>query len=259
MANGGNSPGRLTWNVPITNPDGTPTNEFMRKWQAQAAVNAAIPDFSNAAAVSTALDFIGADPGDMLARGAAAWEAVAAGSSGQVLTSVGATAPVWADVAALLEQIGATQGDILYRNATEWVVLAPGTAGYVLETGGAAADPSWVAPGGGSARCGFIAQLRTTSGNFTIADDAVNNILLLLRTGGGTPTIKMPPTPWDGQQVMVMVDEFQTYNPTIIANTGQTVRTPPVSSWTQGENQYWLAIWDATDMIWRTPGVQAPT
>lgn len=257
MANG-NDPGRLTWNVPITNPDGTPTNEFMRKWQAQATVNAAIPDLADAAAVSTVLDFIGSASGDILARGASMWKTLAAGTDGKVLRTKGAALPEWDTVAALLDQVASTQGDILYRNATGWVALAPGTAGFVLESGGAAANPSWVAPGGGSARCGFIGQPITVAGSFTIADDAVNNILVLLRFGGGTPTITMPAAPWNGQQVMVMVDEFQTYNPTIIGNSGQTVRSPPLSSWTAGQDEYWLAIWDATDAIWRTPGVKAP-
>ena len=48
----------LTWNVPITNKDGTPTNEFMRKWLQQQAQNTGIPTGANptATAADTAVN-----------------------------------------------------------------------------------------------------------------------------------------------------------------------------------------------------------
>lgn len=47
--------------------------------------------------LSEVLDFIGsASHGDMLYRGASGWARLAAGTAGQVLTSAGAAAPVWA-------------------------------------------------------------------------------------------------------------------------------------------------------------------
>jgi len=39
-----NSVDPLNWRVPITNADGTPTNEFMRKWGQQAITNGSVPD-----------------------------------------------------------------------------------------------------------------------------------------------------------------------------------------------------------------------
>lgn len=52
--------------------------------------------------------------------------------------------------AALDSALGSTQGSVLYRGASGWSALAPGTNGYVLSTNGPGANPSWVAPSGGS-------------------------------------------------------------------------------------------------------------
>lgn len=83
----------LTWNVPITNSNGTPTPEFMRKWQLQ-QVRIATPaggGLTTAAQVSTALDLIGAVQGDILFRNATAWVRLAAGAAGSLLQSNGPT------------------------------------------------------------------------------------------------------------------------------------------------------------------------
>lgn len=86
----------LDWLVPIVNPNGTPTGEFMRKWQQQSVVNATISTLATAAEVSAALDSLGAVEGDMLVRGASAWEAIAAGAVGYILTSTGVgSVPTW--------------------------------------------------------------------------------------------------------------------------------------------------------------------
>lgn len=53
MANLKNKVNPLTWNVPIVNSDGTPTNEFMRAWGQQAAANAAVPDLVTGQALRT--------------------------------------------------------------------------------------------------------------------------------------------------------------------------------------------------------------
>jgi hypothetical protein len=86
----------LTWNVPITNKDGTPTNEFMRKWLQQATVNDTITTLDTAAEISAALDNLGAAEGDMLVRGAAEWAALSPGAANYILTANGAGAiPSW--------------------------------------------------------------------------------------------------------------------------------------------------------------------
>jgi hypothetical protein len=93
--------------------------------------------------------------GNVLYRGASAWQNLAPGTSGQVLQTNGAGAdPSWATVSAGATTLdgltdvnlpSASQGDLLYRNATEWVRLAAGTNGHVLTTGGAGANPAWAA------------------------------------------------------------------------------------------------------------------
>lgn len=90
-----NSVNPLSYNVPIVNKDGTPTNEFMRKWAQQGSTNGTIPDLSTADAVSAILDLIGATQGSLLARGLSQWQALAPGTTGYVLTIVGGV-PAWA-------------------------------------------------------------------------------------------------------------------------------------------------------------------
>lgn len=67
----------LSWQVPIVNKDGTPTDEFMRKWEQQATTNSTIPVLSTVAQVSAVIDIIDDTPGDILIRGSTTWEGVA--------------------------------------------------------------------------------------------------------------------------------------------------------------------------------------
>jgi hypothetical protein len=87
----------LTWNVPIANSDGTPTNEFMRKWVQQAALNGAIPDLTTSAGVSARLDLLGATPGMLLERGATTWGGLASPADATKFLN-GATFPAYAFV-----------------------------------------------------------------------------------------------------------------------------------------------------------------
>lgn len=121
--------------------------------------------------------------GTIIYRGAAAYAALGPGSTGQVLTTGGASAnPSWASgaggaaiidhylianlsgstavatgnsLSAILDyNVSSAQGTLLYRSGAGWVSLAPGTAGQVLTTGGAAANPAWAAGGGTSITIG---------------------------------------------------------------------------------------------------------
>ncbi len=69
----GNQQSPLSMNVRLTNADGTPTLEFMRKWQTQVTLNAGIKDLSTVAAVSGVLDVIDASPGSILLRTTSLW------------------------------------------------------------------------------------------------------------------------------------------------------------------------------------------
>ena len=74
--------------------------------------------------------------GDVIYRGASAWNNLAAGTNGQALTTNGASAnPAWQGMT--------TQGDVEYHNGTDRVRLAPGTSGQLLKTQGASANPIW--------------------------------------------------------------------------------------------------------------------
>jgi len=173
----------LEHRTPVVNPDGTPTDYFIRLLQGRGGLledagdqidllNAAIAallarqiiagvgldgggtlaaDITIDANASAILDTISSTRGVLLYRGAAGWAALAPGTAGENLQTNGAGAdPTWAvsaggDIQALLDGISATQGTVLYRNATDWVALAPGTAGEFLKTNGAGANPAWAA------------------------------------------------------------------------------------------------------------------
>jgi len=121
----------------------------------------------------------GSTQGAVLYRNATTWVVLAPGTSGQVLTTGGASAnPSWAAIPAsapianqrllanisggtaaasantlsgILDAIlGSSRGMLVYRSATGWVALPAGTSGQVLTTGGTAADPSWAAASGGA-------------------------------------------------------------------------------------------------------------
>jgi hypothetical protein len=140
----------LNWRVPIVNADGTPTNEFMRAWQAQAGVNGQIPQLSTAAEVSAVLDVFGTARGSLLERGSAQWGAVGPGADGRVLRARGAGADLsWDTISTVLDTISSSRSAVLFRGAAGWQALAPGAATTVLTSSGAAADPIWAAGGGG--------------------------------------------------------------------------------------------------------------
>ena len=99
------------------------------------------------------LDHImGSTEGQILQRGASAWQVLATGTVNQLLMSGGAAAlNSWEGLSALLDTVlGSTEGNILQRGASAWQVLAPGTAGQVLTSQGAAALNHWAAGGGGT-------------------------------------------------------------------------------------------------------------
>jgi hypothetical protein len=95
---------------------------------------------------STSLDnAFGATPGQIIRRGAAAWEALAIGAANQLL-SVAAGLPEWATLSALMDTLfGTAQGSVMYRDAAAWDALPPGVANQVLASGGPGANPAWAA------------------------------------------------------------------------------------------------------------------
>lgn len=151
--------------------------------------------------------------GAVLYRGAAAWAALAPGTSGQFLQTNGsASNPAWANASGsapiaasnipanltgstalalghtltdILDYIvSSSRGTLLYRGAAGWAGLAPGTSGQVLSTGGASGDPSWVTPSSGTASGNFIAR-RVFTASTTYTPSAGTAIVAVTVLAGG--------------------------------------------------------------------------
>lgn len=91
--------------------------------------------------ISTQFDLeFGSDPGDLLFRGALAWEAIPIGIQLQVLATIGGF-PTWSNLSTLLNSVGNTRGQLLARGATAWTPLGIGAANSVLKSN--ATDPAW--------------------------------------------------------------------------------------------------------------------
>ena len=113
--------------------------------------------------------------GDVLYFNGSTWTRLGAGTTGQVLTTLGGGAdPIWRNLASG----GApTTGSMLYWNGTNWVALGQGTSGQVLTSNGAGAAPAFSALPGG-------AQIFSSSGTFT-APAGVTKVFVTLFGGGG--------------------------------------------------------------------------
>jgi hypothetical protein len=146
--------------------------------------------------------------GNLLYRGATAWNNMAPGTSGQFLKTNGAAAnPSWATLALTnltgdVTLSGVAQGDVLYRGASAWNNLAAGTAGQVLTSGGASANPSWTSipkraivmalmagftpSGTGGDAAEYVVPYSATDGTTSLAY-AVRRIDFRVSTAGGAP------------------------------------------------------------------------
>jgi len=104
-------------------------------------------DLSIVQTVNDALSIPGQANGDILYYNGSDWVRIAAGTSGQVLTSAGAGAPAWAnDLPADFAIAGQLTGDLLYFNGTNWVRLPSGATGEVLTSNGTVTAPSYQTP-----------------------------------------------------------------------------------------------------------------
>lgn len=136
------------------------------------------------ASISTVLDTIGPDQGDILYRSATGWIALSPGTAGWILeTTGGASNPQWSDISNILDNLGVDQGDVIYRGAAGWTVLSPGTSGDVLTTAGTGADPSWAPASGGGG----------TPGNptATASDTAVNGSATTYMRSDAAPAVQI--------------------------------------------------------------------
>lgn len=153
---------------PIINPDGTPTEYFIR-WAQQRQID--IGDGITSAQAQQLIDDWAA------ARSVIAGDGLDGGGN------LSADVTLTADVQEILDQITTTRGSVLYRGASAWAALAPGTSGHFLKTNGTGADPAWAAAGGGGSG-GYPTLVPPVNTDFTITlnaptvTDSGNGILL---------------------------------------------------------------------------------
>jgi hypothetical protein len=154
----------LAYNVPIVNEDGTPSAEFLRKWQEQINVNATIPALSTSTAVSAVLDLVTSTPGSLLLRTSVAWGGLASPSDATRFLN-GAASPSFAQV---------KDTDLFFADNTTnnvsaakhgFVPKAPAVATQYLDGTGA-----WSTPAGGGSGTLFgqpqTGTMQTLAGSF---------------------------------------------------------------------------------------------
>ncbi len=142
---------------PVVNPDGTPTEYFIR-WAQQKQL-----DIGEGVAAEDVPPIIAQYLADhTLQEGSG----IVISPSGNITDSP----TIAAEVQAILDQISTTRGTVLYRGATDWLALAPGTAGQYLQTAGAGADPLWatVSGGGGGGTTVIESQTLTAVSTFSL-------------------------------------------------------------------------------------------
>lgn len=134
----------------------------------------------------------GAQDGNMLYRGAAAWQALTIGIANTLMVSSG-TAPFWQSLSTLLDAyFGGTKGTIIYRDTSTWQPLPPGVPGQTLFTRGSAAPPIWQVPEFPSGTVMLFGQTAAPTGwtKSTVANDCA------LRVTTGTVGGNLAGTPF---------------------------------------------------------------
>ena len=89
------------------------------------------------------------------------YASTAAGTSGQVLQSNGASAPTW--VAAPATSPAGSTGQVQYNNAGAFGAVSSGTSGQVLTSAGTGAAPTWTTPSAGAMTLISSTSLSTTA------------------------------------------------------------------------------------------------
>lgn len=149
----------------VVNPDGTPTEYFIR-WAQQKQI-----DIGTSLTLQDLQDYLDAH---QIVAGVGIQ--FAPGPNG----NLNQNPVIHADAQAILDEITATRGAVLYRGLGGWAALLPGTAGYLLSTNGAGADPAWIAPSGGGGHPWFLSpplasRFTLSNGggatNMTLTDD----------------------------------------------------------------------------------------
>lgn len=164
----------LTWNVPIADKDGRPTQEFQRKWIQQARTNGEIPDLTTPAAVSSVLDVISSAPGSLLERGSSQWGGLPSPSDAALFLN-GAAFPAFAAV----KDSDLSISDITNNNVStakhgfvpkapnDATVFLDGTGGYSTPAGNGTPYSVFYVDTGGQA---YVAVVVSDSDPLTVLD-----------------------------------------------------------------------------------------
>lgn len=194
--------GPLDWRIAITDGNGRPTNEFMRRWNTQRVNNGLITPVTVATGApgspvpgdgSEYID-ISTSPPTLYVVSGGAWLKVGVynftdlmdvphaytGAGGELVSvNPGATGLEFNTLTQVLDALGVDQGSILYRDASGWTTLGPGTAGQALTTGGTGADPAW-----GSA--GSALEIQSNGTTLTTGATLINFTTNMTATVSGT-------------------------------------------------------------------------
>ena len=168
---------QLTWNVPIVDASGLPTQEFQRKWAQQHAANAVIPDISTAAALSAYLDKLGSTTGEILVRGTQYWAGVALSQDGAI-SSAGALT-VKGIQAVPVSSATPLDGQVLsYSSASaEYLLQSRPLVGFSLSSGATGLD---IAPRIAAPRAGAVSACVVT----VTASDAATDFQFRIKKNG---------------------------------------------------------------------------
>lgn len=157
--------GPLDWRIAITDGNGRPTNEFMRRWNTQRSNNGLItavtvmdsaPTNPSTGDGNEWID-ISTTPPTLYVASSGVWMKVGVydftdlqdvphdytgGALDLVRVNSAEDALEFVSLSGELDLIGNADGDMLYRGSTDWQSLAIGTSGQVLEVVSGA--PKWV-------------------------------------------------------------------------------------------------------------------
>ena len=204
----------LAANVRVVNPDGTPTGEFLRKWQQQVAVNSTITVFQTAGDVSSVLDLIGASPGSLLLR-TTSWIALATANDATRFLN-GAATPAYVQV----KDSDLATSDITTNNVSitkhGFAPKLPNNATLFLNGVG-----GYTVPPGAN---GIIRVISGTSDTPTVADAGY----YLRCTSASATTITIPPNAAQAFAIkdVMVVEQGGAGAVTIVPGAGVTINTP---------------------------------
>lgn len=204
---------------------------------------------------------------------------LAAGTSGQILSSAGAASPTWLSVVPIANggtnngSLGPVLGGVVYTDATKLATLAAGTSGQVLKSNGAAA-PSWATDTSGITSLNSQAGATQVFANDTnVLITSSNNTHTLSwgstlgvsrgGTGAGSYTAGSIPYSngtiltqdnanlfWDGTNHRLGIG---TVTPSISVHASQG----SVAATTTGGTVGFVQLWNDNALIWQASGTQA--